>query len=190
MIPPVISIPEFKRCTRCGEEKRASDFTVKTRGNLYYLNNLCKDCAALATMDKKQRLPYKRRIIFDFKKCPICLIEKSKNEFYKLGGRLSGPCKDCLSEKRKRTYKEKLIARVLFNQKLYQQKFIEAGIRAPGTEEFLTPDRMFNLMGICICPTCGKLCSIDYKWCSKCEQPVIVLLESKFYSKQELKISA
>lgn len=37
----------------------------------------------------------------------------------------------------------------------------------------------FYYMGICVCPECRKLCSIDYKWCSKCEKVVVIDFQLK-----------
>lgn len=40
---------------------------------------------------------------------------------------------------------------------------------------YLTSNYMFN-MGMCNCDQCGALCSIDTKWCNKCEQYIVIIL--------------
>lgn len=44
-------------------------------------------------------------------------------------------------------------------------------------ESYCTSDKLHD-QGICVCDNCGKLCSIDYRWCSACERPVVIIRNS------------
>jgi hypothetical protein len=33
--------------------------------------------------------------------------------------------------------------------------------------------------GIVVCDQCGRLCSLDYKYCSKCQRKIIILFNPK-----------
>jgi len=41
--------------------------------------------------------------------------------------------------------------------------------------KFITSQALFD-KGICTCTDCGAACSVDYKFCSKCQKTVVVVI--------------
>lgn len=43
---------------------------------------------------------------------------------------------------------------------------------------YTTPRRMLK-MGICLCDRCGKVASIDYKYCKGCDEEIFIVVTKK-----------
>ena len=56
--------------------------------------------------------------------------------------------------------------------------FLRAVKKMSDTRIHYTTNHLFQ-MGICLCDKCGKYCSIDYKYCSKCDDTVIIFYINK-----------
>lgn len=41
---------------------------------------------------------------------------------------------------------------------------------------YYTPKWLLD-SGICVCDTCGRQCSTDTRWCSKCDEEVMILVK-------------
>jgi len=91
-------VPLLKNCPKCNTEKPSSDF-YRSRGEKDGLAYDCKECAKISL--RKLRAKNKARPVVvppDFKICPKCNLNKSKDEFHsdrssKDG--LSWSCKEC-----------------------------------------------------------------------------------------------
>jgi hypothetical protein len=42
----------------------------------------------------------------------------------------------------------------------------------------ITTDKMIS-MGMCACEKCGTICDIDYKFCIKCVESIMIVTKSK-----------
>lgn len=51
-------------------------------------------------------------------------------------------------------------------------------------ELFQTPPDLWE-MGIVLCDKCGNKCSIDYKYCNKCQDHIVVIL-SKYGKRKRI----
>jgi hypothetical protein len=94
-----INIPEYKTCGGCGEKKASKEFS-KNRVKKDGLCNYCKVCDGKKAqrLQKNNRKRNSGNIIIKKKLCPICNVEKTREEFTISLSRKDGLyayCKEC-----------------------------------------------------------------------------------------------
>jgi hypothetical protein len=96
----------LRTCKKCGEEKKLSEFCKIKRVTALPFTFVCKRCECMRTKERNYRLgkslpanvKYSKFNEYGFKKCPSCLIFKSKENYPKSG---HGRCFKCSAKKNK-----------------------------------------------------------------------------------------